>query len=411
MPDSRARRQPPRAISRRELLRTGARPARRLVFAPAGGPAGDTLVVIFLRGGMDALHTVPPCGEPAYYRQRPTLAVPGPGPSGAAVDLDGRFALHPTLSPLRELYRAGHLAVVHACGSPDTTLSHFEAMQTMERGVSDGGTTASGWLTRHLRSSAPRSESPLRALAFGSVLPKSLQGTPGATAVRSLTEFRLQAPAEWGPGFRAGLAALYSEGEDAAATAGRAALRLLTRLEQLDPARYRPTGGAAYPAGEFGDALRQTAQLIKADLGLEAACVDLGGWDSHVAQPTLLDGLMRQLAAGLHAFHTDLADHLRRVTVVAMSEFGRRVHENSGLGTDHGRGTAMLLLGGAVRGGRVYGRWPGVAPDELDRDGNLQVTTDYRDVLAEVVRARLRNPHLAEVFPGHAPRPIGLVSG
>jgi uncharacterized protein (DUF1501 family) len=386
-----------------------ARPAR-LLFRPEDGPAGDALVTIFLRGGMDGLHTVPPYADPAYRAQRPTLAVAEPGRAGGAADLDGFFGLHPAMAPLAEVFQARRLAVVHASGSPDTTLSHFEAMQTMERGVADGNSTASGWIARHLASLENGNDSPLRAIAFGDVLPKSLQGSLHASAVRSLSEFRLALPDGWGEEFRGLLAGLYAGGSDPARAAGRGALELLHSLEKLDPEKYSPEGAAAYPDGEFGRGLRQVAQLLKAEVGLEVAAVDLGGWDSHVAQGALMEGLMRQLAQGLHAFHADLGDRLRQVTVVAMSEFGRRVNENGGLGTDHGRATAMFVMGGGIRGGKVYGQWPGLAAERLDRDGNLRVTTDYRDVLAELVERRLRNPDITRVFPAYSPRHPGLAA-
>jgi uncharacterized protein (DUF1501 family) len=392
-------------LTRRDLFRNA---GRRLVFKPEVGPKGDVLITIFLRGAMDGVHTVPPYADPGYRRGRPTLALAEPGKPGGIVDLDGHFGLHPDLSPLSALYRGGHLAVVHACGSPDSTLSHFEAMQTMERGVSDGNSTATGWITRHLASTHAEGSSPLRAIAFGDVLPKSLQGSLTASAVRSLTEFRLPEPKEWSA-FRATLAGMYAGGSDAASTAGRETLELLRSLEKLDPATYKPESGAKYPDNGLGNSLKQVAQLIKAEVGLEVAALDLGGWDSHVAQVTLMTGLMKELAGSLAALHADLGDRMRRVTVVAMTEFGRRVHENSGLGTDHGRGSALFVLGGAVRGGKVYGRWPGLLPGQLDRDGNLRVTTDYRDVLCEVVRKRLRNPEVRNVFPDYTPASLELL--
>jgi uncharacterized protein (DUF1501 family) len=398
-------------LTRREVLR-GLAPgsSRRLLFRPEGGPTGDVLVTIFLRGGMDGLHSVPPHADGSYHHHRPTLAVKDPGATGGAVDLDGFFGLHPELKPLAELFQEKRLAIVHASGSPDKTLSHFEAMQTMERGVSDGNSTASGWISRHLASLDTGNDSPMRAIAFGDVLPKSLQGSIGTMAVRSLSEFRLPLPDAWGHGFAEALAGLYASGQDPAHLAGRSALELLRSLQKLDPEKYTPEGGSTYPKGDFGSGLRQIAQVIKADVGLEIATVDLGGWDSHVAQSTLLEGLMRQLGQGLHAIARDLGDRMKRVTVLAMSEFGRRVHENSGLGTDHGRATAMFLLGGGIRGGKVYGRWPGLSSGQLDQDGNLRVTTDYRDILGEIVDRRLHNSNLGKVFPDYAPRYLDLTA-
>lgn len=393
------------AFTRRAVLR---RAMPSLVLRPETGPAGDVLVLVFLRGGMDGLHTVPAHADPHYRSQRPSLALPDPGRPNGMIDLDGRFGLHARLAPLQELFQAGRLAVVHACGSPDRTLSHFEAMQTMERGVDDGETTAVGWIARYLAATPAGEMSPLRAVAFGDMLPKSMQGALAASAVRSITECRLAVPEAWGEPFRAALAGFYAGGSDMLSTAGRGTLSLLRRLEALDPDRYRPEAGARYPETEFGRGLRQVAQLVRAEVGLEIAEVDLGGWDAHAAQSAVMDGLMSQLAEGLAAFALDLGDRMARVTLVALSEFGRRVHENSSLGTDHGRGTAMLLLGGGIRGGRVYGRWPGLAPDALDSDGNIPVTTDYRDVLSEVVERRLRCPAVEQVFPGYTPRPLGI---
>jgi uncharacterized protein (DUF1501 family) len=383
--------------------------ARRMVFQPTAGPAGDVLVCLFLRGGADGLHLVAPYGDTAYYTERPRIAVPRPDDRSVpaaerGVALDGFFALNPALAPLHEAYQAAHLAVVHAVGTPDQTRSHFSAMETMERGVANGSTSGTGWLGRHLQRAPGRSPSPLRALAIGDSLPQSLDGALGATAVQSLEAFRLSLPAAWSESFRGTLTSLYDHSLGPLAEAGRETRRLLAALEKLEPDRYRPDGGARYPNSDFGRALAQIAQLIKADLGLEVACLDLGGWDSHIGQGPLLEGLMRDLAAGLAAFHADLGPRINRVTLLAMSEFGRRVRENGGLGTDHGRATCLWLMGGGIRGGRVLADWPGLEGDRLEGPGDLKVTTDYRDLLAEVVARRLRNPEWAQVFPGYTPR-------
>lgn len=399
-------------LTRRAMLRTVAQPtsSRRLVFQPEAGPRGDVLVTIFLRGAMDGLHTVPPYGDADYRKHRPALAIEAPGKDAkCAVDLDGFYGLHPDMAPLKELFQAKRLAIIHASGSPDTTLSHFEAMQSMERGVTDGNSTASGWITRHLGSQDPDSPSPMRGVAFGDVLPKSLQGSTSVTAVRSLSEFRLSLPDDWGLGYRSILAGLY-KGNDMASESGRHLMELLSKLEKLDPNTYQAEGGAAYPKSDLGRGLSQTAQLIKANVGLEVATVDLGGWDAHVAQVELMTGLMKNLSQSLHAFHADLGDHMRRVTVVAMTEFGRRVHENSSLGTDHGHASAMFVMGGGIRGGKVYGQWPGLHGDQLDQDGNLRVTTDFRDILGEIVDKRLHNSQLNAVFPDYSPRYLNLTS-
>jgi uncharacterized protein (DUF1501 family) len=389
---------------------------RQMLFQPVAGPAGDVLVCVFLRGGADGLHLVAPYGDAAYYAQRPRIGVPRPDDrrqpaAQRGIDLDGIFALNPTLSPLQEPYRAGHLAIVHAAGSPDRSRSHFSAMETMERGVANGSSAGTGWLGRHLQARPGRSPSPLRALAIGDYLPQSLEGALGATAVSSLDAFRLSLPAEWSHSFQATLAGLYEAADGPIAAAGRETRRLLQALDQLHPERYQPGSGAHYPTSDFGRGLAQIAQLIKAELGLEVACLDLGGWDSHIGQEQLLDGLMRDLAGGLAAFHADLGRHLDRVTLVVMSEFGRRVRENGGLGTDHGRATCFWLMGGGIRGGRVVVEWPGLEEDRLEGPGDLRVTVDYRDLLAEVVARRLRNPAWAEVFPGYRPAFRGLCDG
>jgi uncharacterized protein (DUF1501 family) len=406
-------------VTRRGLLGMGHRPRaeraveRRMVFRPQEGPAGDVLVCVFLRGGADGLHLVAPVGDAHYAKQRPRIAVRRPDDTTTeagrrGVELDGFFALHPTLAPLKEPYRAGRLAVVHAVGSPDQTHSHFEAMATMERGVSDGSTAASGWLGRHFQETGGSMPSPLRAVAIGDTLPASLEGAMGATAVQSLAEFRLGVPAGWSNSYRATLAGLYAGYADELGTAGKETFRLLRALERLEPERYRAAGGIQYPDSDFGRGLAQVAQLVRAEVGLEAACVDLDGWDSHFGQDTVLEGLMTDLAGGLAAFDADLGERMDRVTVVVMSEFGRRVHENGGLGTDHGQATCFWLMGGGIKGGRVVANWPGLEDHQLDGPGDLKATIDYRDLLAEVVAKRLRNPAWQAVFPGYVPRFRGV---
>jgi uncharacterized protein (DUF1501 family) len=394
-------------LTRRSLLDAG----RRLVFRPGFGPPGDVLVTIFLRGGMDGIYAVPPHGDPAYRKQRPKLAPADPGRNGGLVDLDGYFGLHPDLAPLAEPFRERHLAVVQACGTPDRTLSHFEAMQTMERGVSEGHSVATGWVARHLGSTEGDHAPPLRAVAIGEVLPKSLQGYDKAVALRSVEDVRLERPAAWSNGFDTMLKNFYAEVDDLVGVAGRSTLGLLAQLKKLVASGYRPQGGVAYPDSNLGRALRQVAQLIKADIGLEVAALDHGDWDSHVGQVAHLARPMKQLGEALRAFHADLSDRMGRLTLIVMSEFGRRVRENSGLGTDHGRATAMFVLGGGILGGKVHGEWPGLGPNQLDRDGNLRVTTDYRDVLADLVKRRLRNPNLQQVFPDYSPRPCSIATG
>jgi len=390
----------------------------RLAFAPArSGVRGDVLVVVFLRGAADGLNMVVPHGEPTYYTNRPTLAIPRPDDRRApdtsrAVDLEGFFGLHPAMAPLLPAWQAGHLAVVHACGAPDDSRSHFKAMELMERGLADLGGPASGWINRHLASLDTGNTSPLRAIGFGEAAPRSLRGVIPVSALRSIAEFHLGGEPEIAGMLKGGLAGLYS-GDDLLAGIGRETLRILETVEQLDPQGYRPSAGQpAYPAGDFGAALRQVAMLVRAEVGLEVAAIDLGGWDTHFAQGAsdgLMAGLLADLAGGLSALHADLADHLSQLTVVVMTEFGRRVQENASLGTDHGHGSLMLLLGGSVEGGKVHGSWPGLSQGQLFGPGDLAVTTDYREVLAEVCRKRLNNPAADQIFPGFTPGRAGFV--
>jgi uncharacterized protein (DUF1501 family) len=377
---------------------------------PHVGPHGDTLVCLFLRGGADGLNIVVPHGDDAYYAARPTLGIPRPDSSGAnpALDLDGFFGLHPALAPLMPLYRAGTLAAVHATGSPDESRSHFQAMAEMERGVFGGG-VYSGWLARHLATLDTGASSALRAVAIGERLPTSLIGTPAATALRSVEEVRLHGPDDERDRLEQAIGDLYGRFDDALSLAAAQTLDTLAVLERVDAA-YQPDG-RAYPESDLGRALSTVAQLIRLDVGMEVATVDVGGWDTHAAQGAG-DGLMASnladLGEGLAAFYEDLSEHMDSVTVIVMSEFGRRVRENGALGTDHGHGNMMLLLGDNIAGGQVVAEWPGLAPEERVGPGDLSITIDYRDILAEIVIRRLNNPLTAEVFPGYAPAERGI---
>ena len=397
-----------------------------------GQTGGDALVVIFLRGGADGLNMVVPHFEDAYYKIRPTLGVPRPNDGKAdkksrALDLDGKFGLHPVLAPLHPLFHEGKLAAVHAVGSGDLSRSHFEAMATMERGIARNTGAASGWLARHLSSTAHSPESPLRAVAIAETMPESLRGAISATALLSLSDFRLippkstlQLPGSGGgphhevptqsreQALEATLRSLYNTENakpDLMQSAGKETLDALDAVKRLAPAQYQPAAGAVYPKGDIGEGLRQTACLIKGDVGLEIACLDTGGWDTHVAQgrDSGMPERLTELGQALGAFATDLGARFANVTTLVMTEFGRRAYENTSLGTDHGRASCMFLMGGGVNGGKVYADWPGLAADKLEGPGDLHVTTDYRDILAEILVRRLKNDHLAEVFPDFAP--------
>ncbi|MBS1723924.1 MAG: DUF1501 domain-containing protein [Armatimonadetes bacterium] len=374
------------------------------------GHEGNVLVVVFLRGGADVLNIVAPYGEDAYYRARPTLALPSPVKrvTGRLIDLDGFFGLHPAMASLHPLYETGSACWIHACGSGDSTRSHFEAMSTMERGQADGVRgTASGWLARHIASTPARS-GPMRSVAIGGTMPDSLAGAINAVAVQNLGEYRLASTDE---GYHDVLAQLYS-GNDEIAQSGNRALNALKILRESDPRQYKPEFGAAYGTGGIAQALKDVAYLVKHDVGLETACLESVGWDTHVAQGAATGwqaSLLGELSDAISSFFRDLGPTSQRVTLVVQTEFGRRLEENSGFGTDHGHGGAMLVVGGGVRGGKVYGKWPGLVTDSLVGPGDLAVTTDYRNVLADLLEARLDSPSVDKVFPGLKRERTGIV--
>ena len=379
----------------------------RLSFAPVNtAPRGDTLVVVFLRGAADVLNMVVPHGEDAYYQLRPSLGIARPDDSKTkkeerTVDLDGFFGFHPNLSPLLEAWQSEQLAIIHACGAPDESRSHFKAMELMERGVDDERGPASGWIGRHLASLNTGNTSPLRAVGMGTRPQRSLSGSVPVSALRSIADFHLGGDARALQQMRLALNTVYEND-----VMGQDTLSIMDTLETLDPLTYTASRSAKYPDTEFGLALKQTAMLIKAEVGLEVSAIDLGGWDTHFAQGStngLMPNLMKDLADGLAAFHADMADHMNQLTTVTMSEFGRRASENGSLGTDHGHGSMMMVLGGNVNGGKVHGEWPGLREGQLIGPGDLAVTTDYRDVLAEILVKRLNNPALEAIFPQYEP--------
>ncbi len=356
---------------------------------------GNVLVVVFLRGGMDGLSAVTPYGEERIYSMRPNLAVAAPkvNSKDSLIDLDGFFGLHPSLAPLADLYAAKQMAVIHAIGSQDQTRSHFEAMSAMDRGAADDGLgPAGGWITRYLLASGQTGDSPLRAVSFGTVMPDSLRGATNATALPSLDSYRLTSDKHDLAELTATIRRLYGKGQDVASTAGMETLEVIETLNRLNPDERAPRHGAKYPTTGMGTGLQQAATLIRAKVGMEVATVDVGGWDTHVAQGTTIGWLptrLEEVGQALAAFMQDLGPDADSVTTVVMSEFGRRAYENGGLGTDHGRGGCAFVLGGGVQGGKVYGPWPGLKPEQLDGPGDLRVTTDYRAVLGEVLTGRL----------------------
>ena len=365
-------------------------------FVTGNGDQRRTLVVIFLRGGADGLNMVAPLQDDGYYNARPRIAVS----RSKAIPLDGFYGLNPALKELAPAYNDGALAIIHAAGSEDSTRSHFEAQDLMEHGGIVGG----GWLGRFLRAQTSPS-GPLAAVAVGKAVPESLRGAPAATVFQSLQDFSLGNDSER---LIASLGRLYGLETDHLGAAGRHTSEAVRRIERLRTTAYQPAHGAAYGADDFSEGLRQIARLIKARVGLEAACLDLKGWDSHFSQAAIMDPLMTRLARGLAAFHRDMGEHLQHVTLVAMTEFGRRVEENSAFGTDHGRGSVMFVLGGGIKGGRVVGKWPGLTKDVLEGPGDLPVETNYRDVLAPVLSRHGASEALDRIFPGFALSPVSL---
>jgi uncharacterized protein (DUF1501 family) len=384
---------------------------RALYAADAPSPRKKILVAIFQRGAADGLNVVVPHGEKAYYALRPTIAVPRPGsgPDGA-IDLDGFFGLHPSLGPLKPLFDQGHLAIVDAVGSPDPTRSHFDAQDYMESGTPGLKGTSDGWMNRALPPGTGR-VSPMRALSLGPVLPRALAGASPALAIQNIGDFRVR-NADSAKAFEQ----LYSGSTDSALrAAGQETFEAINTLQAIQKQPYTAAGGADYPRGRFGDSLKQIAQLIKADVGVEMAFADIGGWDHHVneigqkASEGQLANLLREYGQALAAFWQDMGDRMNDVALVTMSEFGRTAHENGNRGTDHGHANCMFVMGGAVAGGKVYGKWPGMQKEQLYEGRDLALTTDFRDVLGEMVGRHLGNPAVERVFPNYSPKPVGLI--
>ncbi|MCC6698108.1 MAG: DUF1501 domain-containing protein [Candidatus Hydrogenedentes bacterium] len=369
------------------------------VFVHGNGDIKKTLVVIFLRGGADGLNMVVPIGDDAYYRARPLVGIS----ATSTVPLNSMFALNPRLVPLAPLFHAGDLAIVQCAGSEDQTRSHFEAQDAMEH----GGTSAGGWLGRYLRYRPNGPGGPLASVAIGSAAPESLCGAPATVVMKSFEDFAL---GERAPAALSALERLYAPESGALGDVARSTLAALGRIAQLDERSYTPSSGAKYPEGRLGDGLCHIAQLVKADAGLEAACLDVDGWDTHFAAGTLMDPLMDELGQGLAAFRTDLGSAMKNTTVVVMTEFGRRVYENASLGTDHGRASVMLAIGGGVRGGKVYCDWQGLQPDTLEAPGDLPVQNNYRNVLAPVLAWHSGIAEYSRVFPDYRISPLDLCS-
>ena len=377
----------------------------RTALAQSRAARSKVLVVVFQRGAVDGLSMLVPHGDADYYGARAGIAIARPSGQESAIDLDGFFGLHPALSPLKPLWDERRLAAVHACGSPDTTRSHFDAQDYMESGTPGVKSTPDGWLARGLAAIPEPDASPFRAVAMGPALPRVLRGDVGAVAMSNLADFDVREAAALAGGLNAskGFESLYEQGvRDLLYGTGRETFDAVKKLKAAAPQRIQPANGAMYPRGRFGESLRQIAQLIRADVGLEVAFADSNGWDTHAAQGNERGQLalrLEEFGKGLAAFDRDLGDRMRDVVVLTMSEFGRTVRENGNRGTDHGHGTAMFVMGGAARGGKVHGRWPGLSREQLHEGRDLAVTTDFRSLFAEVAVRHLGTPRDA-LFPG-----------
>ncbi|NTX65713.1 DUF1501 domain-containing protein [Myxococcus sp. CA051A] len=403
-------------LSRRLLLRALGLSGVGLAFAPtlsgralAAPSSRRTLVTVFLRGGVDGLSLVPPVDDAAYHRARPTLALRRTG-EGAALALSGPFGLHPRLEPLLPLWNEGHLAVLHGVGLPTPVRSHFDAQDFVESGTPGRKSTPDGWLNRAL--GVEESAAPLRAVALQATLPRALFGDAGALAMGRLEEFRLRVGKRGAEATR-GFAALYAGAVDEALrTTGQGAFDALSQLDAEHLSLLPPTSGVEYPRGPLGQRLGDIARLIRGDVGLEVAATEMGGWDTHAAQGAATGTFANrcaELAGALSAFARDVGPLLERVTVVVLTEFGRTVRENGSRGTDHGVGSAMLVLGGGVKGGQVHGRFESLTPDRLQDGRDVPAWTDVRAPLAEVLRACRPGVDLTRVFPGYTPgAPLGL---
>lgn len=437
-------------VTRRLFLKNGGVAIASVGLMPAVGPAflrraaygaeptsqkrKKTLVCIFQRGAADGLSMVVPHGDPDLYRLRPVLGIPRPAreSSQTALDLDGFFGLHPALAPFLPLYQQGHLAIVHACGSPNGTRSHFDAQDYMEAGAPGNKTVADGWLARTLLAcpeDRAKRATPFRAVALGGAMPRSLQGDAGALAIPDLRTFGVgagggpqrrprrparrrdqeTAPLAPTPGIASGFETLYDQAVgDVLHGAGRESFEAIRMLKKAIPNNYTPANGARYPNGRFGESLRQIAQLIKADIGVEVAFAESGGWDTHVNQGAVQGQLANRLTEfgqGISALYRDLGDRMSDVVILTMSEFGRTARQNGNNGTDHGHATAFFVLGGSVNGGRVLGQWPGLDEGQLYENRDLALTTDFRAVFGEVALKHLGARGMSRIFPGYTADP------
>ena len=360
------------------------------------------LVTIFQRGAVDGLNMIVPHGEDEYYKLRRNIAIARPGKTESAIDLDGYFGFHPAMRPLEKFWQAKQLAIINASGSPDNTRSHFDAQDYMESGTPGNKSTRDGWLNRLVQVSPSKDASPFRAVSMTQSLPRALYGRSPSVAMTNLSDFSIKAGL-YTTDLKGGFEGLYRQNaKDSLGSTGQETFEAVNFLKKANPAQYKPENGAVYPVTQLGRSLSQIAQLIKAGVGLEVAFAEMNGWDTHVNQGGprgQLANLLRDFAGSIAAFAADLGTRMDDVVVLTMSEFGRTARENGSRGTDHGHGNAMLVLGNSVKGGKVYGDWKGLTSDQLNEGRDLVVTTDFRDVFAEVAAKHLGSKDLNSLFP------------
>jgi uncharacterized protein (DUF1501 family) len=363
------------------------------------------LVTIFQRGAVDGLNMIVPHGDSEYYDLRRQIAVAQPGKADGAIDLDGHFGLHPMMKPLEAFWKSKQLAVIHASGSPDNTRSHFDAQDYMESGTPGYKGTRDGWLNRAMQTTSGKDDSPFRAVAMTQSMPRALYGRAPSVAMTNLSDFTIKAGL-YTADLKGGFEGVYQQNvKDSLGDMGKETFEAVNYLKQANPSQYKPENGAVYPPSQLGRSLMQIAQLIKAGVGLEVAFAEVGGWDTHVNQGGArgqLANLLRDFAASIAAFGTDLGKRMDDVVLLTMSEFGRTARENGSRGTDHGHGNAMLVLGNSVKGGKVYGDWKGLKNEQLNEGRDVAVTTDFRDVFAEAAIKHLGSKDLNKLFPNYA---------
>jgi uncharacterized protein (DUF1501 family) len=393
--------------------------------APLIEEAGKhTLVCVFLRGGADTLNLVVPYADDAYHKARPSIGLKSPLAgsieASRAIKLDDHYALHPALAPLKQRFVEGRLAIVQGVGTDNVSGSHFECQDQVEQGRSMMAPPAGGgWLGRYLQTRANQNTGPLSAVAIGKALPESLRSAPAVSVIQSLEDIGLQTSSGKAEAAAQALASLYGADVTLLGSHGRETLQLLDRVRALQSGSRTAASGIEYPKDDFGKGLREVARLIKARVGLEVACLDLGGWDTHFIQGAA-EGFLSQrakvLADGLAAFDQDLAAHRQNFTVIVMTEFGRRIYENSSLGTDHGRAFATMILSQKIKGGRILGRWPCVVEEGLTVQGTpggpggLQQEYDFRSVFSEVLRGSMGVADTRQVFPDFTAEKVGLLT-